>query len=547
MAEAPVEQSLMPQDSLWLRGILRPLMVALLATCLAIGFIAVAQAAIPGWGRGAVLPFLSLVALEAVYTTLWLAASERRDRRTFRFRFGEICLLLIAARLLTFYVKGQWPTATLLSQWLRSPLSFFDGTSFFLGILTLIVWGQSTAMMGALERMSLKPDELVVRPLSARDLDWNEIRARHPSRSMLLREFSTYWLWGGVLLALCAGLSRVELKPAVGQLIGIRHLGITPMLQGALVIYFLGGLLLISQGRLAVLRARWRYEGTDTDPELVRRWGRLGIGMLALVGLLAALLPFGSSFTMARILAAVINFMMQISYAALLLFFALFAWLLGLLGLGSEQAPAAEALRPPPEPPDIATSSLHLPDWLGGALVWLLMAVIIGYSVVAYLGGRGIRLDSRWLRRLWHWWRAWWQTWRGRTRRLGQRVRSMIALTLASVGGGGVPRWRFLSLRKLGPRERVRYFYLSTVRRASERGVPRQPSETPHEYEVDLTAHWPEIEQDLTSLTEAFVDARYSAHPLQPEDARRVQEIWRRVKAALRQRDREEGQDSKLT
>ncbi|HEY64841.1 MAG TPA: DUF4129 domain-containing protein [Caldilineae bacterium] len=522
------------QDSLWLRGVFRPLMVALLAVCLAVGFVSVAWAVVPGWGRGLVLPFLSLVALEAVYTTLWLASPERRDRRTARFRAGELLCLLILARLLAFLIVGEWPSPALLLQWLRTPLSFIDGASFFLGFLTLVTWGQATLMMGTLEHMSLKPDELVTKAILARDMDWNEIRARHPSRTILLEQFSAYWLWGGVMLALCAGLSRLEWRPVTGRLIGLRHLGLSPMLQIALVVYFLGGLALVSQGRLAVLRARWQYEGTPVDPAVVRRWGRLAIGMLILVGLVAALLPFGSSFALARVLATLINVAMQVAYVFLLLLFGLFGWLLGLLWRVSGDAGGESPWQRMPEPPEGLSNGFRFPDWLGGALVWLIMISIVAYSLVAYLRGRGVRLELKWLRRLWDRLRAWWQGWQGQARRWGQRVRAAVIARRSRSVAEGRPLWRFLSLRRLSPRDRVRYFYLSTVRRASERGVRRRPSETPREYQEDLTSHWPEIGEDLIALTEAFIDARYSAREMRPEEAKRVQEIWKRVKASLR-------------
>ncbi|MCD6289184.1 MAG: DUF4129 domain-containing protein [Anaerolineae bacterium] len=543
-SEATTKQEVETQDSIWLKGIFRPIMVALLVTCLAAGFVAVAQSASPGWGRGIALPFFALVSVESVYTTLWLASSTQRDRRTTRFYAGEVFLLLLAARIVAFFIKGEWPNGAILAQWLRSPLSFLDGTTTFLWFLTLLVWGESTLMMRTLERMGLKPDELAMKPLlPARGMDWNEVRARHPSRSALLARFSAHWLWGGLLLAFCAGLSRVELTPSSGQLMGLRHLGLTPLLQAALVIYFLGGLLLVSQGHLAVLRVRWRYEGTPTDPNVVRRWGWLGVGVLAVIGLIAALLPFGSSFILARALVAVINVMMQIAYVALLLLFTLFGLLVSFIHFGQTAEQGGRAERIPPPVPETMSKGVHLPDWLGGAILWLLMGGIILYSLIAYLNERGVRLDVRHLRRLWAWLQTWWSFWRRRAEQVGRRVGEILTLRRPAQGGIIQTPWRFLSLRRLDTRGRVRYFYLAMVRRASEHGLPRHPAETPHEYEGNLEAGWPELEAEITSLTQAFIDARYTTHELGPEDAKRAQELWKRVRSFLRQRDRQDSGD----
>ncbi len=535
MAEVEIRQEPVLQDSVWFRSVLRPLLVVVLVMCLAAGFVAVAQAISPGWGRGIVLPFLLFVSVESAYTTLWLTSPEQRRYRTTRFRAGEAFALLILARIVAFWIAGQWPDSRSLTRWLQEPLSFLDGTSFFLSFLTLVCWSESALMVGILERMSLKPDELVVKPLLARAMDWNEVRARHPSRADLLREFTAHWLWGGLILAICAGLSRVELMPASGQLIGISHLGLPPLLQAALVTYFLGGLLLVSQGRLAVLRARWQYEGTPADPAVVRRWGRLGLGMLMAIGLIAALLPFGSSFALAQMLIAIVSFLMQLTYLVMLLLMSLFSSLLGLLGVRAGEIASVIEREPPPAPEPLR-GGVQLPEWLGGMLVWLVMAAIIAYSLVAYLSGRGLRLDRGRLRLLWLWLLSWLGLWRGRLETVTRRMRALAQPRRMAEAGGEVAPWHFLSIRRLNPREQIRYFYLSTVRRAAVRGVPRRPSETPREYEDDLEASWPELEQELASLTEFFIYARYSERELQAEDARQAQQVWKRVKSSLRNR-----------
>ncbi len=96
--------------------------------------------------------------------------------------------------------------------------------------------------------------------------------------------------------------------------------------------------------------------------------------------------------------------------------------------------------------------------------------------------------------------------------------------------------WRFVRLNALSPRDRVRYFYLSTVRRAAEQGTVRQPSQTPAEFLHDLKSTWPEAEGDATALTEAFLAARYDRIEISPDDAQETKTIWERVKRALKQR-----------
>ena len=103
--------------------------------------------------------------------------------------------------------------------------------------------------------------------------------------------------------------------------------------------------------------------------------------------------------------------------------------------------------------------------------------------------------------------------------------------------------WRFVRLNALSPRDRVRYFYLSTVRRAAEQGTVRQPSQTPAEFLHDLESTWPEAEGDATALTEAFLAARYDRVEISPDDAQETKTVWERVKRALKQRQAASGED----
>jgi len=117
--------------------------------------------------------------------------------------------------------------------------------------------------------------------------------------------------------------------------------------------------------------------------------------------------------------------------------------------------------------------------------------------------------------------------------RLGQRMarRQGVPPRIRAPGS-------FLSLRRLPPRELIRYFYLSTLRRAAQAGQPRRPAQTPYEYEADLNRALPELEPDLSGLTGAFITARYSPQPMQPEEAQAAKSFWQRIKEALRRRAR---------
>ena len=99
---------------------------------------------------------------------------------------------------------------------------------------------------------------------------------------------------------------------------------------------------------------------------------------------------------------------------------------------------------------------------------------------------------------------------------------------------GDFTQFDFTHINGLTPRQQIRYFYLSTVQRAADRGVARAESETPLEYMADLQEQRPEAAEELDTLTNAFLKARYGRQELQKEEANRVKKRWKTVKRLLK-------------
>jgi hypothetical protein len=159
---------------------------------------------------------------------------------------------------------------------------------------------------------------------------------------------------------------------------------------------------------------------------------------------------------------------------------------------------------------------------------------IIGYSVFHFLAFRLGLLQSVKLRRIWEWLTRFWSGMRRATRRAADDLRRRLAERLASRRMQVArARWRYLSLRKLSPRDRIRYFYLSVLYRSAQQGLGRSPAATPLEYENVLADELSDVADQVEDLTEAFIEARYSAHDLDSQDSSRVQQVWRQVRRAL--------------
>jgi hypothetical protein len=95
---------------------------------------------------------------------------------------------------------------------------------------------------------------------------------------------------------------------------------------------------------------------------------------------------------------------------------------------------------------------------------------------------------------------------------------------------------RYVSLRRMSPRQRVVFYYLAMLQRGAQRGLPRETSQTPYEYERRLGADVPEVGEDVSAMTREFVEARYSQHDVTPDRASVVRRYWDRIRDALRRR-----------
>jgi hypothetical protein len=82
------------------------------------------------------------------------------------------------------------------------------------------------------------------------------------------------------------------------------------------------------------------------------------------------------------------------------------------------------------------------------------------------------------------------------------------------------------------------YFYLSTLRRADEQGIPRKVDQTPYEYEEVLKRELADSQIEVGALTQAFVEARYSPQPVDTEKVKRTQHYWQQLRQVFQRTKR---------
>lgn len=539
------------RDSSWQSELGRPLLIAIQMTCLIAGPLFVVFAITDDQRLRYVGALAFFTALAAVYSRQWLSMPSQRVTRKTAYKLAELIVLILVLRVVTWALTGDWPTAESLRGWLLDPLSFLDGFYLTAILLTALAWQRAGIVAELFYQLALTPGELQWVAEQSVGSWWRGSRSADRaqiSRQELVDGYINQWLIGGIFLILCAGATRVSIDQQAG--LHLLDTGIPDQVVVAAIMYFLTGLVLISQARLAQMRAQWYFDGVEAPPGLPARWNRLSLVIIVGIGLAASLLPLGSTWQLGAIVNIIVTVIVQIAIGIVSLLIALFSLVLLLFGKPVEELPQLPTTVQPAVPPPPPVPTAELPPWLGGVVVWLVVIVILILALRFFIGPDGLAVTKN------------------RLRALGRRILALVgrwwagaraaAVSLsivipwrrgANVGQDGTLRlpWRFVRLNALSPRDRVRYFYLSTIRRAAEQGTVRQPSQTPVEFLRDLESTWPEAEGDATALTEAFLAARYDRVEISPDDAQKTKTVWERVKRALKQRQAATGDDEDTT
>jgi hypothetical protein len=353
----------------------------------------------------------------------------------------------------------------------------------------------------------------------------------------------------GIVLVLFTALTRIDLHVNV---LGNNDLVLLdlPALAGgggSTLLYFMLGLGLLSQTQFITLHVRWDTRSIPVSAMLAGRWAIYSLAFLAILAALVSLIPTSYSLGPLQLLYYLINLAV---YVILWIGKAIVDIVLGLFELFASPLLPKNSLQlpklpipPTPGPETLPGGSAAVPPawWqlVQSLAFWGIFLAVLIFSVVQYLREHqdvlaALRKVPGWhlLVRLWGWING---------------LFSSIKSGVTSAVQAGQARLRarrnaarerlehgFLSLRRLDARQRVAFFYLALVRRGGESGLPRSQSQTPSEYAANLEIALPDVDREIASLTEAFIEARYTQWPVQPEKAGLVRAAWEKIRSALR-------------
>lgn len=537
------------ETDLFTRRVLRPVLIALLALSIGLAMLVVVEISTPGPPWFALVPLVFLIALEGTYTAAWIRNPESHGVDKGTYRAAEVFIIVIICRVYSWFALGGGvPGRAELQEYLRHPLEFFALGGFITTtVVVLVAWAYAGYISRLFNDLDLSPYELrfYTMPFAEQKAQADN-RPIQISRESMQKQYTQAWLIGGMVLVAIAALSTYEVREfaTVAHVLDITRLGLRPAMLASLLIYFLVGFWLQSHARLLRLNALWLSQGVTKDAVIDRRWQRSSLVLVLLIAFAATFLPIGSSPLISRIIGGALT---GILYLISLAFSALGYLVSALLAIfnqaPSEGPPPTLAPLPTPEyaPPPTPAPPSDTFAFLASSAFWTVLVMVTIFAAMYFWRERGYSVNRKRAAGVWAKVRTWlvaaWLAFRGRLSEAGEALRERLS-TAAEPGAPAappaLPSWRFVRVNGLPPREQIRYFYLSAVRRAAEQGVRRQNSETPLEYVEDLKATWPEAEEDLQQLTDAFLEARYAAHPIEPDEAGLIKTYWKRVKSALR-------------
>ncbi len=426
-----------------------------------------------------------------------------------RYRLAEALVLAVLARVAALAVDG-------LTAFGSEPL--IDGQTLVLGAFLAAGWWamhESAADLGRLGEIT--PDLAV------------------SVQESLARRI----MWGGVVLGTAAVLARLSFQELwdVGR----------PVLVGPVVwglAYLVLGLWTVALIRRESAFRSWRLRGIQVRGRVGARWALAGFLAAVMMGILVLGLPVGITDELAFLAGSAAAGAGRI--------------ILTVLRSGDVQSPPPQGevgvapTNSVPEPdlvvPDLSLPApgfpeFGLPPWVWTAyqlLFWLVIAGLIGYLLVTYLRarrlprieragsvGRGILLSVlEVLARLWWWIRSALSSPAGES---ASQVRSRAG---RSAGRSGVSSW--LSSRTTS--DRIIRLYLRMLAEGDRRGLVRRRSDTPSEYRRFLEGRLTHGVGEVGALTEVFLEARYSGHPLGAGDLADARRAWSEVRQGMRGR-----------
>ena len=479
----------------------------------------------PAWNIG-FLPWLcAAAALEAILSRN--ITRSRVGREKWIYITSEIIFIAVVIKILIYIFNGFSRLLIDLPTWEQDLGKFFSGDYLYILISVLIIWAITGIIAGQMDSLHEQGDEWSNENIGF--LEKNRMETRQSLTEIVLAL--------GVGVVFLTALARVSLPVQLSiDLAPVQ----APIMNA--VAYFLLALALASMSQFALLHGRWLWQHVPVNPKINQRWILYTFLFFIFISALAAILPTHYSRSLLYTLQMVISFIVQAGIFLIALFLFLFSKILALFSPHNEtEEPAAPTFTPnfPTEKDAVPLPPIPWLEFLRSIAFWLVFAGILIYAVRTYFLQNKALLKSikaipfiSWLlsslSTIWTWLHGVNQQFVSALS--AQLARFQIKPVLDKTQSSSI----FGGFQKLNPRQKIIFYYLALIKRGGQYGLARKPSQTPLQYEHLLENSLPEVKEEIDTLTDSFIEARYSTHEISGERANQVQQFWKRVMTTLR-------------
>jgi hypothetical protein len=492
----------------------------------------------PEW-NGWYLPIIGfLMAIERFYSHRIIKKQSVFSREWVVRTSSQWIVNLVVLKLIVTLSYGFDALLAEIPQWRQSFWENFFSTEFVVTIIfTALVWMIVGVITELLDDLGL--DSALVN----RELMSSFVQDQAPPRQRLM---ATVFAVGGSLMFFTAA-GRVDIRALFANE-GNVFRQISPLEGGGAgtLLYFMFGFVLLSQAQLITLNTRWFLQGVPVSRSIATRWAIYSVCFLVFLGIVVSVLPTNYSLGLLSVIGYLIELLAGIVIFLVSIILAIIGFLISLpfmlFGLDAPIDSPEFAVPPPVETPaPVIAGGTPFPwlDLIKSILFWGVFLIVVGYSIAQYLRQhedilKMLRKIPGWklLSSFWYWVKGVFrglnrgvvraiQT--GRSRLRSQQSRSQVTVLRQLIG-----------LRRLSARQKIFFYYHALLRRGNETGLSRIESQTPEEYAISLEKSLPTVEKEIGSLTDAFSEARYSQHDIQPEDANHVKNYWEQIRRVFR-------------
>lgn len=513
-------------------------LVFLMMTCIILTLSVLISNLLPHWHPGIISGILFFIVIDRLYTYRQLKSLPSWTSE-WAVTFGAQWLVIVVfSRFVLSYANGSQAFLSDLRSMARGDMSTILTPEFIITLfLSITLWILTAQFLELLDEIGL-------------DMKWalserppiTQADAVPAHQRMVSLIFTT-----GVILVILTAMTRLNLRNIVASSNGLPSVEWSRFsgAESGALLYFVFGLALLSLSRLMSLQTHWnRLRIPVSSVNLPRQWAIYSLLFLLMLAMVVSLLPAGDSLGFFSVLGTLFGFLISVLVFLGQLIMGLFLLLLSLpfflFGqpppfLGNAAPPPLPAL--PTQPTSPATNSA-IWELIRSILLWGALVAILVYAFIRFVTQHEQILAALRKSRITNWLVLAWQ-WLYKS---ADQARSGLVSAIAEgwqrivarlEGSRVLPRPGWLSLRSLDPRRRVYFFYLAMIRRGGEQGLGRDVSQTPAEYAARLERSLPESREDIDSITDAFVKARYSRHEVNASEANLVKSVWERIRRAL--------------